>query len=326
PLFSYEDDTWSPGGTDQINIFELTADWVTPSNSTLLLTQSLPVIPFNANFNVNWDDVPQPNTTQRLDAIAGVLNYRAQYRRWTGYNTIVINHSVIADSLTGQVGTRWYELRQNTSNNLWSIHQQSTYAPDGHSRWLASIAMDDNGNIGMAYAVSSPSVSPSIRYTGRLASDPLGQMTFSESIAVAGTGAQTTINRYGDYSQTTLDPDGVTFWHTGEYLSGGSIRTRIFSFQLLNTPTGLNSLSSTALLSVIQDDQVLKINGSKLPSDEMTQVDLFDVSGRLIYSKKIMPENNSLEASFDISALSRQTYLVRMGNDKFQKVVKIILH
>ncbi|MBA3665801.1 MAG: T9SS type A sorting domain-containing protein [Bacteroidetes bacterium] len=326
PLFCYEDDTWSAGGTDQLNVFSFATDWATPSNSSLTLVQSLTTTPINVNFNVNWDDVPQPGTTQRLDAIAGVLNYRAQYRRWTGYNSVVINHAVIADSITGKVGTRWYELRQDTATNLWSIYQQSTFTPDGHSRWLASIAMDDFGNIGMAYAVSSPSVSPSLRYTGRLASDPLGQMTFSETIAVTGTGAQAGINRFGDYSQTTLDPDGITFWHTGEYLSGGGIRTRIFSWQLTSLPTVIHGLSNTAELLVMQDEDLLKIKGNKLPGNELVQADLFDVMGKLIASKKIKPENNSVELSFDVSALSKQTYLVRLGNNQFQKVVKVIVH
>lgn len=325
PIFAYEDDTWG-GGTDQLNIYNLTADWNTPANSTLVLAQTLTTTPFNVNFSASWDDVPQPGTTQRLDAIAGVLNYRVQYRCWTGYNTAVMNHAVIADSATGKVGIRWYELRQDTATNLWSIYQQSTFSPDDHSRWLASLAMDDNGNIGMAYAISSPTISPSLRYTGRLASDPLNQMTFAEMTAVSGTGAQSGINRFGDYSQTSLDPDGVTFWHTGEYFSGGSIRTRVFSWQINSTTTGFTGLSSAAQLFASQDDEVLSVKANTLPGDIETQVDLFDVSGKLIAGKKLKPENNCLQTSFNIAGLSKQTYLVRIGNSKFQKVVKVILH
>jgi hypothetical protein len=325
PIFAYEDDTWG-GGTDQLNIYNFSTDWNTPSNSTLVLAQTLTTTPFNVNFDPNWDDVPQPNTTQRLDAIAGVLNYRAQYRCWTGYNTAVMNHAVIADSTTGKVGIRWYELRQDTGTHLWSIYQESTFSPDGHSRWLASLAMDDNGNIGMAYAISSPSISPSLRYTGRLASDPLNQMTFAEMSAINGTGAQFGINRFGDYSQTSLDPDGVTFWHTGEYISGNAIRTRIFSWQINSTTTGITSMSSAAELLVTQDDEMLNVKAGTLPGDIETQVDLFDVSGKLIASKKIKPSNNSLQTSFGVAGLSKQTYLVRIGNYKFQKVVKVILH
>jgi hypothetical protein len=61
-------------------------------------------------------------------------------------------------------------------------------------------------------------------------------MTFAETIAQTGTAYQSGVERFGDYAQTTLDPDGSTFWHTGMYLGGtsgsNSGRTRIYSFQL----------------------------------------------------------------------------------------------
>ena len=56
-------------------------------------------------------------------------------------------------------------------------------------------------------------------------------MTFAEQTAVAGTTAKTNNNRYGDYSHTSLDPDGITFWHTGMYQNTGN-KTRIFSFKI----------------------------------------------------------------------------------------------
>jgi hypothetical protein len=151
-------------------------------------------------------------------------------------------------------------------------------------------------------------------------------MTFAEMSAINGTGAQFGINRFGDYSQTSLDPDGVTFWHTGEYISGNAIRTRIFSWQINSTTTGITSMSSAAELLVTQDDEMLNVKAGTLPGDIETQVDLFDVSGKLIASKKIKPSNNSLQTSFGVAGLSKQTYLVRIGNYKFQKVVKVILH
>lgn len=322
PLFIYEDDTWSPGGTDQIHIFKFTADWLIPTNSTLVLDQSLPTTPFNVTFNVNWDDVSQPGTSQKLDAIADVFMYRAQYRRWTGYNSVVLNHAVIVNTTTKQVGIRWYELRQNTMTNVWSIYQEGTYAPDLHSRWMASMAMDDNGSIGMAFAVSSGTVYPSLRYTGRNASDPLGLMTYTETIAIAGTSSQTFFNRFGDYSHTSLDPDGITFWHTGEYISGGG-KTRIFSWQIPNVSTSINDVITKPDLLVFQNENTLNIKGVKLPGDDQTQVDLFDILGKLIIGKVVTPLASSFETTIDVSGLAKGTYLVRMGNAKFQKVVKV---
>jgi hypothetical protein len=322
PLFIYEDDTWSVGGTDQLHVFKFTTDWVTPSNSTLVLDQSLPTTPFNVSFTSTWNDISQPGTTQKLDAISDVLMYRAQYRRWVGYNSVVLNHAVITNTVTKQAGIRWYELRQNTSSGIWSIYQEGTYAPDAHFRWMASIAMDDNGSIGMAYAVSSPTVYPSLRYTGRNASDPLGQMTYSETVAMAGTSSQTGINRYGDYSQTTMDPDGITFWHTGEYVSSGA-KTRIFSFQIPMVATGINEMNNKPDVLVFTNENILNVKGIRLPNDNETQIDLFDIMGKQVMAKKVTPVLGSLETSFDISALAKGTYLVRIGNEKFQKVVKV---
>ena len=63
-------------------------------------------------------------------------------------------------------------------------------------------------------------VFPGIRYTGRLAGDPLGQMTLGEGTIINGAGVQTTTNsRWGDYTDITVDPtDDSTFWYVNEYI------------------------------------------------------------------------------------------------------------
>jgi len=104
--------------------------------------------------------------------------------------------------------------------------------------------MDDAGNIALCYTKSgSSTVYPGLYYTGRLANDPLNQMTIAETEAIPGIVSQTGgVNRWGDYSHTALDPDGSTFWHTAEYCGGNSSyakRTRIYSFQFA-TPSDVN--------------------------------------------------------------------------------------
>jgi hypothetical protein len=153
----------------------------------------------------------------------------------------------------------WAELRQNQGTGAWSIYQQQIYAPDSYYRWMGSISMDDAGNIALCYAKSgSSTVFPSLAYTGRLATDPLNTMTLAETIAAPGIVSQNTSfyggNRFGDYAHTTLDPDGSTFWHTGEYLGGVATtnqntndpkRTRVYSFAI-SLPTDANvSLTSS---------------------------------------------------------------------------------
>ena len=85
---------------------------------------------------------------------------------------------------------------------------------------MGSIAQDKNGNMALGYSVvNGDDVFPGIRYTGRLAGDPLGQMTLGEGAIINGTGVQTTTNsRWGDYTSMNVDPaDDCTFWYVNEY-------------------------------------------------------------------------------------------------------------
>ena len=328
PIFSYEDDSWG-APQDQIRIWKMHVDFTTPSNTTLVSDQTLPTTPFDAaSFDPNWNDVAQPGTTQKIDAIAGVLNYRAQYRRWTGYNTITICHAVKVNTNPGQVGIRWYELRQDQTTNVWSIYQQSTLAPDALNRWVGSIGMDDNGNIAMAYCVSGTTAPNylSLRYTGRLKSDNLNTMTFAEQTAIASTSSSTACGvRDGDYTHLMLDPDGQTFWHTGEYSVSSNPATRIYSFKIAS-PTGIEAYQNEATLSVYQSDNYLNVKANNLPSTDEVVVDVFDITGKQISGKKISASLNMLETTIDINGLAKGVYLVRIGNINFQKVVKVMIN
>ena len=85
---------------------------------------------------------------------------------------------------------------------------------------MGSIAQDKKGNMALGYSVvNGVDVFPGIRYTGRLAGDPLGMMTLGEGTIINGTGVQTTTNsRWGDYTSMNIDPsDDCTFWYTNEY-------------------------------------------------------------------------------------------------------------
>jgi hypothetical protein len=244
PIFSYSDNAWGGGAIDAIQIYQCAVNWVpaTPT-CTISFVQAVATSSFDGSYNASWNDIAQPGTTQKLDGIGGVLTYRAQWRKWSGYNTVVLNWGVRISA--SQRSIMWAELRQNQSTGLWSVHQQSIYTPDSYYRWIGSIAMDDAGNIALCYAKSgSSTVYPGLYYTGRLANDPLNQMTFAETEAIPGLLSQTGgVNRWGDYSHTALDPDGATFWHTGEYCGGNTSypkRTRIYSFQF-TAPTDVQA-------------------------------------------------------------------------------------
>jgi hypothetical protein len=232
-LFYYQDDGWA-AGNDRINVWEMLVDWNDPTLSNISLTQEIDVTPFNTDFDENWNDLIQPGTTQRLDAVPGCFMYMGQYKDFKNHNSLVLSHTVDVDLTTEKrAAVRWYELRQNKSST-WELHQEGTFGlSDGASRWMGCVAMDRRGNIGMAYAKTSATVYPGIKFTGRKSTDALGIMTINESNAFTGTGSQTGTNRFGDYGHMMLDPvDGLTFWYTGEYMDAAGWKTGVFSFKI----------------------------------------------------------------------------------------------
>jgi hypothetical protein len=135
-----------------------------------------------------------------LDAIGDRLMYRLAYRNFGDHESLVVNHTV--DAGAGRAGVRWYEIRD--PGGAPAIYQQGTYAPvDTENRWMGSVALDHVGNLAVGYSVASSSVYPSIRYTGRLASDPLGTLPQGETEIIAGSGSQTASGaRWGDYRES----------------------------------------------------------------------------------------------------------------------------
>jgi hypothetical protein len=254
PIVGTQDDGHPYGATfDALNIWDLVVKWHSTPTASLTLKTQLPVASFDSVFPCgvvpgslppsSRDCLPQPGITdgsQYLD----ILSYRQRptwrlaYRNFKNYETLVTNQSV--EALPGVAGVRWYEIRR--TNGSYSLYQQGTYAPnDGVHRWMGSAAQDKKGNIALGYSVvNGTTVFPGIRYTGRLAGDPLGQMTLGEGVIINGSGVQTNTNsRWGDYTSLTVDPnDDCTFWYVNEYYQttqpppDRNWQTRIASFKL----------------------------------------------------------------------------------------------
>ena len=232
------DDGWSTAGApvpnDRLEIWNINYVAATPASSTITGPTFLATTPFYTELcgYTSFSCIDQPGTTINLDPLREVLMNHIQYRNFGGYEAMVCNHVTDVDG-ADLAGVRWYELRRTGGiANPWSIYQEGTYSPVGTTerRWMASIAINSNGDIGLAYNVSGPSTNPSIRYTGRYASDPLGQMTFSEASVVAGTTFNNS-NRWGDYGSLDVDPaDGTSFYGTSCYNPTTSWRTRMYKF------------------------------------------------------------------------------------------------
>ncbi len=101
--------------------------------------------------------------------------YRLQYRNYGGYASMVSNHTVDENG-SDHAGIHWFELRKGSLESSWSLQQEGVFAPDAAHRWMGSLALDHTGNMALGYSVSSSTVYPSVRYTGRLTGDPLGAL------------------------------------------------------------------------------------------------------------------------------------------------------
>jgi len=238
--FAEVDDALSLGPVDALRLWEFHVDWTNTASSTFGAGgQPNAVLPVDA---FDWLPcvpayslcIPQPGTPQKLDGIGDRLMYRLAYRNFGDHESLVVNHTVKADGID-RAGVRWYEVRDPGGAPV--IHQQGTFAPnDGLYRWMGSLAMDRDGNIALGYSVSGASMYPSIRYTGRLATDPPGQMAQNEGIVITGTGVQMHYaGRWGDYSMMAIDPlDDCTFWYTNETIQStgsASWQTRIAAWK-----------------------------------------------------------------------------------------------
>jgi hypothetical protein len=250
PLVGTQDDNADYGATfDALNIWDLGIKWRSTPIASLALNTQLPTAPFDSVFPCGpasaRDCLPQPGVPVGDPSTLDILSYRQRptfrlaYRNFRSYETMVTNQSV--EAAPGVAGVRWYELRR--VGNTYNIYQQGTYAPnDGVHRWMGCIAMDKRGNMGLGYSVvNETDVFPGIRYTGRMAGDPAGQMTLGEGTIINGSGIQRSTNsRWGDYTEMAVDPvDDCTFWYVNEYYtlagqlsSTAGWQTRIASFKL----------------------------------------------------------------------------------------------
>lgn len=279
-VMQYDDDAWgySP---DQLQLWTVTPNW-TAGTAVMAMQPTLPVDAFNSEVCAGYarSCIPQPGTTQGLDAIADRLMYRSQYRNFGDHESIVLNHTVkfalatppsgdVSGLSTGTAGVRWYELRRDaTHSSKWYVYQQGDVADSTINRWMGSVAMDAMGNIALGYSVSSSTVYPGIRYTGRLVSDPLGTMPFTETALANGGGSQLgTGARWGDYSAMTVSPNGCEFYYTNEYnrvTSSAEWYTRIGAFHFDNCVLPKDTVG---LFSPGNGAVYLKLNNTSGPAD-----------------------------------------------------------
>jgi hypothetical protein len=246
-------DEFGPEG-DVLRPFAFSPNYTTPASSTLTQLADVTLAAYDARNPSGRGDIAQPAGGEGLDSLADRLMHAMNFRVLPGgVQSYVLNFTVNVSGANPtsaaayQAGIRWTELRRNAGTGALSVNQQATYAPGsgsgtGRDLWMAGIAQDGEGNIGLAANASgtSPALNPTIVYTGRLAADPANTLPQGEVDALSAVtrGVQTaTSNRWGDYSSLFIDPaDECTFWGAFEYADSPTAsfdwNTRIISFKV----------------------------------------------------------------------------------------------
>tara|TARA_B100002052_G_scaffold297456_1_gene328228 strand:- start:1920 stop:4877 length:2958 start_codon:yes stop_codon:yes gene_type:complete len=231
-LVYLQDDAFNGISFDHIKYWTVNVDWDNPSNSSISNPTILETTPFISVFDGgSFSNLTQPNGVD-IDAVAFTIMNQAQFRKFPTHNSAIFNFVVNA-AIGGELAAiRWYELRQTADGEPWEIYQEGTYtAPDGRHAFMGSMSMDLQGNIGMGYSSVSTTQPVSLRYTGRYANDPLGEMTLQEGTFDIGTG-YSNYDRYADYAHMSVEPSyDKQFWFVGEYFKPGR-RHRVGVFQI----------------------------------------------------------------------------------------------
>jgi len=260
---------------DVLEIFEFHVDWNTPANSTFTGPINIEVSEFDTNLGgTGFGDlsVDQPTGTN-LFPLKQPLMWRLQHRTINDKQFIVGNMVTDIDG-TDLHGVRWFQLERpaDSVSEGWTLADEGTYAlGDTLNRWMASTAMDGDGNIAIGYNVSDATNFPGMRYAGRLATDPPGTMPHGEHIIIEGS-ASSGSSRYGDYTSLNVDPvDECTFWYTGQYNASSSWSTRIasFKFEQCGCQLSLDTISVTGTAATADNTIQISWNDSSTP--EMTE-------------------------------------------------------
>ncbi len=251
-------------------------DFVTPANSTLgvgKLHAPNALITVSPFLNALGEEVPQPGTVVDLDAVGDRMMTPVVYQNRNGTESLYADKTVFL-SFYGPTAIRWYQfdVTGGTFPDMPVQQQDWSNGNDGLWRFMPSIAVDANGNVAIGYSVSSQSIFPGIRYAGRRPTDPLNDLSQGEAIMTVGRGSQTNSERWGDYTMTTIDPsDGVSFWHTNEYIrpmAESNWSTRVGKFQF----PAVSQLSNISSRAFVQTGDNVMIGGFTVQGTALKRV------------------------------------------------------
>ncbi len=329
PVIRVGDDAWVGETIDHLELYFVSINWDDASLSEITGPYNLTTIEYDSKlcgFD-NWQCIPQPGTSQKLDPLSDIVMDKVQYLNFTDHETIICSH-VCRAYTAGYAGIRWYELRKNSGETDYSIYQQGTFAPnDSNYRFMPSITMNEEGVIALGYNISSSSVYPSIGLTGKTECDSSGIMGASEIVAQEGSKANSG-NRYGDYNNMVSDPADGSFWLTSNYNQTSSWKTRVIHFSVapckISPPDSSVSIFGNLTIMPVPADNLLMISFSSI-SDEDLDIELYDMLGQIVKRQpaEIIKGQNYFE--LDTKILATGSYILRLQAGKEDTVKQIIV-
>jgi IPT/TIG domain len=237
-----------PGGTPSIS-------------SNILITVPSTAFPLAA---------PQTGSAKTLDALDDRL-FAATFRNgslWTAHN-IGVNSSGVASSPT-RTAVRWYELRGIPSGQTPSIFQSGTIFDGAASSprffIIPSVMVSGQGHAAFGFSTSGASEHPNAATVGRLVGGALGTVgttqLYTNSTSTYGPQAST-IQRWGDYSFTSLDPlDDMTMWTVQEF-SNATNSWAVRVVKLVAPAPATPALASPASIATGQSSVNVTITGTQ---------------------------------------------------------------
>ena len=176
-------------------------------------------------------EAPQSGTTETV----ATNDRRALHAVWRDDNSLwtVATIDPITGPDAGESTAHFWQLDTTTLSNITLVQQGDVsgndLSADAHT-FFPSIAVNSANDVAIGYSISSPTIFPSSAYTTRSAGDAAGT-TSGTTLLRAGTDyyirtfdappcnppTAPSLNRWGDYSGTALDPVDQCFWIYNEH-------------------------------------------------------------------------------------------------------------
>jgi hypothetical protein len=172
------------------------------------------------NQSAAFPNAPQSGGAMPIDAgVQQILN--AVWRNNKLYAVTTVNPPGGTD--IGQATAHWFVFNADGVLAPTLADQGNVGGEDlgaGTHTFYPSIAADDSGNFAIGFSASGPAIFPGAYYTIHTTGDPAGTVQATGTLAAGLASYVRTFggadNRWGDYSGTSIDPDG-SFWFFNEY-------------------------------------------------------------------------------------------------------------